>query len=160
MRRLHTTQLARPFVVRYWTAVGLVLALPLLLIAATVAGSGGSPLNAIALPWIVAVGAAALVMWRWRAHRIEITDDAVIERHHPLLLYQRRRDLAEITEVGPCPPERRGVAETDASLLLRCRRPNRDLAVTPANPDQLLDDLAAVDPRLRRFRGRVVRVDR
>lgn len=157
MRRTHETDLAPPFAVRYWAAVVAVVGLPLLAIAAIAAGAGASPLSAIALPWVVAVGAGALVAWRWRTHQLEVTDDAVVERRHPLVLFTRRRAFDEITEVAPCPADRRGLEHRESALLVACTLPERDLVVAPANPQQFLDDLAAADPELTRYRGRLVR---
>jgi len=159
MRHIHRTHLARAFTIRYWTVVTVVLGVPIVLIAAMEASRNGSPLAALMLPWMLVVGVAALVAWRWSAHRIEVTDDAVTERCHPLVWYRRRRSLDEITEVIPCPPERRRLEHGESALLVRCDRPQRDLVVTPANPRQFLDDLSAVDPSFERYRGRIIRRD-
>jgi hypothetical protein len=157
MRRVHQTQFTQRFVLRYWGVVAALLGGSGVLIAATAASTGESPLGALALPWIVGVGVVALLVWRWSAHKLEVTGDAIIERRHPLIWYTRRRTLEEITEVVWCPPERRGLEHGEASLLLRCTRPERDMVIAPANADQFLDDLAAADPTLQRYRGKVVR---
>lgn len=157
MRKVHQTAITGVFAFRYWGVVGFMLAIPLLLIALSAAGQGQSPLAALAAPWVVAVCLVALLAWRWRAHRLEITDEAVIERRHPLIWYVRRRALDEITEVVTCPPERRGLEHGQTSLLVRCTRPERDMVIAPANPDQFLDDLMAVDPSMERYRGKVIR---
>jgi hypothetical protein len=157
MRLIHQTHLSSQFTIRYWSVVAVVLGVPIVLIAAIEAGRGGSPLAGLALPWMLVVAVAGLIAWRWSAHRIEITEDAVTERCHPLVLYQRRRGLDEIAEVATCPPERRGLEHDASALLLRCARPHRDLVVAPANPQQFLDDLRAADPSFERYRGRIVR---
>lgn len=157
MRLVHQTHLSSTFALRYWSALAVVLGVPIVLISAIEAGRDGSPLAGLALPWMLVVAVAGLIAWRWSAHRIEVTEQAVTERCHPLILYQRRRGIDEITEVVVCPPERRGVEHGESALLLRCRRPERDLVVSPANPEQFLDDLRAADPSFERYRGRVVR---
>lgn len=157
MRKVHQTALTQAFAFRYWGVVGVVLVTPMLLIAASAAGRDVSPLAALATPWVLAVGTAALLLWRWRSHRLEVTTDAVIERRHPLIWYRRQRAFDEITEVVTCPPERRGLEHGESSLLLRCTRPERDLVIAPANANQFLDDLVAADPALTRYRGKVVR---
>jgi len=106
---------------------------------------------------MLVIGVAGLIAWRWSAHRIEVTTDAVTERCHPLILYPRQRRLDEIAEVVPCPPERRRLEHGPSALLLRCDQPHRDLVLTPANPQQFLDDLRAADPSFERYRGRIVR---
>ena len=157
MGKVHQTAITQAFAIRYWGVVGFVLVTPMLLIAAGAAARNQSPLAALAAPWVLAVGAAALLKWRWNSHRLEVSSDAVIERRHPLIWYERRRAFDEITEAVTCPPERRGVEHGESSLLLRCTRPERDLVVAPANADQFLDDLAAADPTMERYRGKVVR---
>lgn len=157
MRHTHQTQLSRTFTIRYWAVVAVMLGGPLALIAALAAGAGSSPLGALVVPWVIAVGVAGLLAWRWSAHRLEVTTDAVVERRHPLIWYQRRRTFDEIVEVTACPPERRGVEHGESALLLRCEKSQRDLVVCPANTEQFLDDVHAADPTLERYRGRVVR---
>lgn len=157
MRHIHQTQVAPAFTIRYWTVVAVVLGVPIVLIAATEASRNGSPLAALALPWMLIVAVAGLIAWRWSAHRIEVTDDAVTEHFHPLIWYRRRRSLEEITEVVTCPPERRGLEHGESALLMRCKRPERDLVVAPANARQFLDDLRAADPSFERYLGRIVR---
>jgi hypothetical protein len=157
LRLVHQTHLSWTFTLRYWAAVAAVLGVPIVLIAAIEAGRDGSPLAGLALPWMLVVAVAGLIAWRWSAHRIEVTEHAVIERCHPLIVYQRRRGIDEIAEVVVCPPERRGVEHDQSALLLRCRRPERDLVIAPANPQQFLDDLRAVDTSFERYRGRVIR---
>jgi hypothetical protein len=49
MRHIHRTQLARAFTIRYWTVVGAVLGVPVVLIAAVEASRNGSPLSALTL---------------------------------------------------------------------------------------------------------------
>lgn len=157
MRKVHQTAIAPAFAIRYWGVVGVVLVAPMLLIATTVAGRNGSPLAALATPWVLVVTVAALLAWRWNAHRLEITADAVIERRHPLIWYVQRRTFDEITEVVMCPSDRRGLEHGESSLLLRCTRPERDLVIAPANADQFLNDLNAADPAFERYRGKVIR---
>jgi hypothetical protein len=142
--------MTQAFAFRYWGVVGVVLVTPMLLIAASAAGDV-SRLAALATPWVLAVGTAALLPLRWRSHRLEVTADAVIEGRHRLIWYQRRRAFDEITEVVTCPPERRGLEYGESSLLLRCTRPDRDLVIAPANANQFLDDLVAADPTLTRL---------
>lgn len=157
MRRTHQVDHAPRFTARYWAVVVAVLGVPMVAIAVLAASAGQSPLATIALPWVVAVGVGASIAWRWRAHRLEVTDDSVVERRHPLVLYTRRRDLDEIVDVAPCPADRLGVEHPPSALLLRCSAAERDLVVSPANPQQFLDDLSAADPTLTRYRTRVAR---
>lgn len=157
MRRIHQTRKARGFTVVYWAVFFAVVGVPMAFMAAFANATGGFALLSLALPSMVAVLAFALLLWRWRAHQVEVTDDAVIERRNPLLVYTRRRGFDEIVEVGDCPPDRRGVEHGEGALLLRCRRRERDLVVEPVNAEQFLDDLIDADPTFARYRGRVTR---
>lgn len=157
MRRIHAARHARPFTQRYWGFIALVLTVPTLIsLRAGMQEDVGLQLS-VAIPLGVSILVLALLWWRWSTHHIEVTDDAVIERRHPVLVYRRTRRLDEIVEVAPAPPERRELEHDDGALLLRCDQPHRDLVIMPENPVQFLDDLQAVDPRFARYRGRLVR---
>ncbi len=160
MRRTHETRRAPRFTLAYWAVIVAVLGLPTALLAAQAVATGTSPLAALALPSVIVVGVFALLLWRWNAHQLEVTDAAVIERRHPLLVYVRRRRLDEIVEVVECPADRRGVEHGPGALLLRCERPERDLVLAPANTEQFLEDLATVNDRFAQYRGRIARDSR
>lgn len=160
MRRIHAARHSRAFTQRYWGVVALVLAVPTAIsLRAGIEQDIGFQLS-VAVPLGVSILVLALLWWRWSTHHMEVTDDAVVERRHPVLFYRRTRRLDEITEVTAAPPERREVEHDEGALLLRCDEPRRDLVLMPENPVQFLDDLQAVDPRLARYRGRLVRESR
>lgn len=157
MRRIHAARHARPFTLRYWGTVALVLAVPTAIsLRAGIDRDLGVQL-AVVVPLAVSILVVGLLWWRWSTHHLEITGDAVVERRHPVLMYRRTRWFDEIVEVGPAPADRRGLEHDKGALLLACDHSRRDLVVMPENPVQFLDDLQAVDPRFARYRGRAVR---
>lgn len=157
MRRIHRVNHPRTFARRYWGAVALVL-IPPILVSLVIGLRDATGLQlAVAIPVVVSIVVASLLRWRWSTHHLEVTDTVVVERRHPILVYQRMRRIEEITEVVPCPPERRGLEHGETALLLRCAQAHRDLVVGPEDPQQFLDDLQTAEPRFARYRGRLVR---
>lgn len=157
MRRIHHVNHSRAFTLRYWSVVALVL-IPPMLISLVIGFREDTGLQlALAIPVVVSIVVTSLLRWRWSTHHLEVTDTAVVERRHPILVYRRVRRIDEITEVMPCPPERLGLEHGETALLLRCVQSHRDLVVGPRDPNQFLDDLQAVEPRFARYRGRLMR---
>lgn len=157
MRRIHHVNHPRAFARRYWGVVALVLIPPILISLAMGLRDATGLQLAVAIPVVVSIVVASLLRWRWSTHHLEVTDTAIVERRHPILVYRRVRRLDEVSEVVPCPPERRALEHGETALLLRCAQAHRDLVVGPEDPQQFLDDLQAAEPRFTRYRGRLIR---